>query len=418
MNNSIVLEFLEKHGKKEKENNLILKSRVNLHKKHLTEAFKHDANILAVKGGRGKRKRVNLMLKNLIVNFLLNCIRKYEYIDEIPFENEFMSKLNDEENNDYDDEEYFLTEDQIERINDLKKVIEVNIILKNFKRVEKLEKKIEDIKKEKKSEEEEDLKQKQYNNICQLCDQEMMDDNGMFLCTSCRIQGGAVQRQSYNYSGNISGSKLIEGMEKIGMIADNIFGDDWKQRTVKLIELYDDCLNSSEDKLFSVLESNYEKPMKDSIWSMMEKNKDKTLEFCKIELIKIILRELRRLNSKNIRQNLKYLKDCFNVRVNLSDLLDPEEDRKNIEFCLLELMNDKEKTLYNDIKNKIIRNKEFTNLTNKNSEHFSAITKFVLVSYRKGVKISVINDIIKGCGISFDKYSEHYNIIKKDKNFK
>jgi hypothetical protein len=158
--------------------------------------------------------------------------------------------------------------------------------------------------------------------------------------------------------------------------------------------------------------------MKDSIWSMMEKNKDKTLEFCKIELIKIILRELRRLNSKNIRQNLKYLKDCFNVRVNLSDLLDPEEDRKNIEFCLLELMNDKEKTLYNNIKNKIIRNKEFTNLTNKNSEHFSAITKFVLVSYRKGVKISVINDIIKGCGISFDKYSEHYNIIKKDKNFK
>ena len=414
MNSQIISNFLDNHknNKFEKEHKTLSVSGFFISKKILENYFMDDENMKMIQGGRGYGRRRKIMLKNLIVNHLLNCLRTREGLDTVPFKIEFRSKLKEYDfDSDSDDE---LSPEQLEKLNELLQDLDIAKMEENDDDINEINEEIKNIKNSSPGKKPEPViqpKHEQQSNICQNCENELIEEKGMLYCLYCGLEAGPVYKQGYIQSGNIAGAAVVGG--RIGMIVDKLSEDVFKQRTLKLIGMYDDCMAVAEDRQLLFM-SEHDESMKEAIWHMMKVNREKSFDDCKIELIRMVLNKLKRIKNKHLKKNINYLAGCFNVKTNLSYLLDPAEERQHLEIRLLNLMNEDEQEYYKTIKIKAMRNKNFKNLKNNSAEQYAAIANFVLYTKRNGSKMG-INEMIQECGIAFSKYSNHYKILKRIK---
>jgi hypothetical protein len=342
-----------------------------------------------------KRREDNLL--KFQKNILNNCIRKYNGFPILQFEEEYHLKESEYSDSDSDEEKtHELTSEEkneIQILENLRKDLEE--WGDDDKEIPEIKKAIEGII-TKSKEKQKPKKEEPLQNMCKMCDSDLIIEGGFYKCIQCGIEGDAVQKQGYMYAGNISGANYIPGMEKMGLFIDQKFKDNHAKKMDTIKNLIEDYIRASKIDID-------EDTIKGVAWSRLKLLKKKTLNSYKIKTVEIILYDLRRRGIKTLKRELSLMKRAFKIKDNIIYLLTKQEMNQEIINCLYSILDKKSQKLI----------KKYSNAMKwkiPSKEKVAAIIKFILI--KKGTKVSIVTNLIKECGINATKYSNHYNEIK------
>ena len=346
---------------------------------------------LTIKNKRKREKQINLHIKNS----LLNCIRKWEGIVNVSFEEEYpredeleQIKKKTESKSEMEikklQQEIYKINENMEYYSNFEQTQNKNIITE-------LEKRIRTIQEQSESDSESESENK---NIC--CGVELENVEGYMTCVNCGIVFGVVKGTSFQQSTGLAGTKLLE--TTAAKQAESLSRTPVERRVAGITQMIHDYIRRSKYPVINFLQEN--ESFNFNIRNIIFNNPNDSPSKLKIKIIQMFITHLVSLRYPSIGEILQEMKQEFRIKEDLRYLLDPDyENRANIDK-LFELIS------------------EYKIQRDENIIKVAAIVKDILVKEERKTQKYAEEKIKNASGLTKSKYENEYIKIKnKNKKY-
>lgn len=345
---------LEKSSKRNPSRN----SRIlRLYRHDLEKRYSSKKYTQGIRKGHGFSRRRGILIRDLVINHLLNCIREYHNLPPVKFEDEFPENLVEGDTLEEKTSENLVEGDTLEE-NTLKKDLELAEMVGDAREVERIKNLISSGKTGN-SKKNEILHKNNQKNKCARCGgSEYMINEGRKVCTRCGAVGENVESElGYSEMGNVF--NVPENEQNLGENLDrNAVDQAVDHRINSLIRKMDVYTKTKADKRYSRVHKTIQDCLRENpeyfpdgiedresffprIREIILVGADKSYSEIRGDILKYFVEVLTSMRYKNVKKSVKVMSRCLGNRKNVEELVPASTQKSNNERRIIDMIGDK-----------------------------------------------------------------------------